>query len=94
MERLTKVERAGLLAIAVVAGIVLLVEYVVSSIPPSAPTKEQRQQMEAFERSVRVYAADTVALPVKTSKKTKKAQRQLKRTAAAPNEKMERYERD
>ncbi len=100
MDRLTKVERIGLIAIIAITAIVLLVIHLIGNRKAKPLDKAEQQKIEAFEKQVKAFKADT--LPDTKKQKNKKTKNKKNRTKthskqpAARQEfkEMERYEKD
>lgn len=99
MDRLTKVERTGLIAIVAITAIVLLVISLVANREAKPLGKAEQQKMEAFEKQVKAFKADTLPATNKkkstAKRKNKKAKSARKQAPASQtNKEMERYEKD
>lgn len=98
MDRLTKVERIGLIAVVAVTAAVLLTIHLVADRQAEPLDKAEQQKLEAFEKQVKAFNADTLTAddkPTKSKTKKNKAKSKRKQTSAHLEQKeMERYEKD
>lgn len=95
-EQLTKVERAGLVAIIVVIAIIVSVNYWLQNRATEPLTAQEQKGLAAFKQQVKTFKADTL-----TQKPKKKKCKRKKSSNTVNNEpvdistvKMERYEGD
>lgn len=99
MDRLTKVERIGLIAIGAITAIVLLAISIIANREAKPLDKAEQQKMEAFEKQVKAFNADTLPTTYKKKSTTRKKDKKEKATRKQPaarqaNKAMERYEKD